>query len=244
MGAKLGIKFSPQDKQGVDTLLQSSGTGYDYIELDSPGLFFGKDKPEPISMTDPISDTFKPLVDMIMGYIAMGMGFSYQAFTTDLNGANFSSARTNTIGDNRTFTGAFKKFVDYCGKPKWHKFVEWEVMTGRLSEFGITPSAYARDPWYYNQSVWLPMDYQEWVDPLKDQQALILMYKTGQITYRELCARSGKNISTQIKEIAEERKDLIASGLDHLLPENISTSPTQQVVETPQEQSQETNINE
>ena len=154
---------------------------------------------------------------MIMGYIAMGMGFSYQAFTTDLQGANFSSARTNTIGDNRTFTGAFKKFVDYNGKPKWEKFVEWEVMAGRLAEYGITPSVYKKDPWYYNQSLWLPMDYQEWVDPLRDQQALILAYKTGQITFRELCARSGKNLSTQVKELAEERADLIASGLYHLL---------------------------
>ena len=174
----------------------------------------------------------------------MGMGFSYQAFTTDLQGANFSSARTNTIGDNRTFTGAFKKYVDYCGKTKWEKFVEWEVMTGRLVEYGVTPQAYNKDRWYYNQSLWLPMDYQEWVDPLKDQQALVLMYKTGQITFRELCARSGKNLSTQIKELSEEREDLIASGLEHLLPENISMSVSAKPAqEQNQDQNQETDKN-
>lgn len=241
IGAKLGIKAAREDKAGLETLLKTdSGTGSSYLDLEFQGLYLGKDKPEPIAITDPISDTFKPLVDMIMGYIAMGMGFSYQAFTTDLQGANFSSARTNTIGDNRTFTGAFKKFVDYNGKPKWEKFVGWEVMTGRLAEYGITPSAYKNDPWYYNQSLWLPMDYQEWVDPLRDQQALILAYKTGQITFRELCARSGKNLSTQVKELAEERADLIASGLNHLLPENVSINASQ----SPQpEEQQEQNTN-
>jgi len=232
IGSRLGIHMSPETRGGIDGLLDTdSSSGDDYLDLEFQGLYFGKEKPSPIEITDPISNTFQPLVEMIMGYIAMGMGFSYQAFTSDLKGANFSSARTNTIGDNRTYTGAFKKFVDYCGKPKWEKFVEWEVITGRLADFGVTPSVYAKNKWKYNRSLWLPMDYQEWVDPLKDQQALILMYKTGQITYRELCARSGKNLSTQIKELAEERQDLIASGLQHLLPENISTNvnqPTQQ----------------
>lgn len=243
IGSRFGIKMPPEVRSGIDGLLDTDGsTGDEYFDLDFQGLYFGKEKPEPIAITDPITNTFKPLVDMIMEYIAMGMGFSKQAFTTDLQGANYSGARTNTIGDNRTFNTTFKKFVDYCGKTKWEKFVEWEVLTGRLSQYGITPSVYKENRWYYNRSIWLPMDYHEWVDPLNDQQALILSYKTGQITFRELCARSGKNLSTQIKELQEERNDLITSGLSHLLPENISSSASvsaQTVVDKKEE-----NINE
>lgn len=224
IGSRLGVKLSKEDRVGVEQALGQSDNGSSYMDFDFQGFYMGKDKPEPISMTDPISDTFKALVDMNMAYIAMGMGFSYSAFTTDLSGANFSGMRQNLIGDNRTFTCVFKKLIDISEKAKWNKFVEWEVITGRLAEFGVTPTAYYKDPSYYNQSLWLPMDYQEWVDPLKDQQALILAYKTGQITFRELCARSGKNLSTQIKELEEERKDLIAAGLQHLLPENINMS--------------------
>lgn len=232
IGARLGVKLAKEDGAALQEVMEQTSDGESYIDLPFQGFFMGKDKPEPIAITDPISDTFKPLVDMIMGYIAMGMGFSYQAFTTDLKGANFSGARTNTIGDNRTFNCAFKKFIDYCGNAKWEKFVEWEVLTGRLAEFGVTPQAYYRDQWYYNRALWLPMDYQEWVDPLNDQQALVLSYKTGQITFRQLCARSGKNLSTQLKELKEEREELIVSGLSHLLPENINMStkatPSQQ----------------
>jgi lambda family phage portal protein len=224
IGSRFGIKMPPESRAGIDTLLNTDGsTGETYLDLDFQGLFFGKDKPEPISITDPINDTFKPLVDMIMGYIAMGMGFSYQAFTTDLQGANFSGARTNTISDNRTFTGAFKKFVDYSGKPKWEKFVEWEVQTGRLAEYGITPAVYNRDRWYYNQSIWLPMDYQEWVDPLKDRQALVLAYKSGQITPQEYMSMNGKYFPTHVKELKEQIDFLKEQeGLEYLLPENIS----------------------
>ena len=72
------------------------------------------------------------------------------------------------------------------------KFVEWEVLTGRLVEFGVTPSVYYKDPDYYNQVLWLPMDYQEWVDPLNDMQALILAYKSGQITFRGTMQSQGR----------------------------------------------------
>ncbi len=231
MCTKLGIWTDREDKSSLsaamnDVLNMGDGylTGNNYIELDSPGLFCSKTKPEPVQINNAVKENLKPLIDMVMGYIAMGMGFSYQAFTTDLNGANYSSGRLNTIGDNRGYTCTFKKFIDCNESQKWKKFVEWEVLTGRLVEFGVTPSVYYKDPDYYNQVLWLPMDYQEWVDPLNDMQALILAYKSGQITFRELCAKSGKNLSTHIKEIAEERQALIDSGLEHLLPENISTS--------------------
>ncbi|NLL67492.1 MAG: phage portal protein [Clostridiaceae bacterium] len=227
MCTKLGVWTGREDKSALESVLNSgiSDTSHrSYIELDSPGLFCSKDKPEPIQISNAIKENFKPLVDMIMGYIAMGMGFSYQAFTTDLNGANYSSGRLNSIGDNRGYTCLFKKFITYNESIKWAKFVEWEVLTGRLIEFGVTPSVYYSDPWYYNQALWLPMDYQEWVDPLNDMQALILSYKTGQITFKELCARTGKNMTTQLKELKEERDALIDAGLTHLLPENLSSS--------------------
>lgn len=231
MCTKLGIWTDRDDKpalqaalDGVMNTAYADSSSRKYIELESPGLFCSKEKPEPIQLNNAIKESFEPLVKMVMGYIAMGMGLSYQAFTSDLNGANYSSGRLNSISDNRSYACAFKKFIDYNESQKWAKFVEWEALTGRLVEFGVTPSVYYSDPWYYNQALWLPMDYQEWVDPLNDMQALILSYKTGQITFRELCARSGKNMTTQLKELKEERDALIEAGLTHLLPENLSPS--------------------
>lgn len=222
IGAKLGIKISQNDVGALNNLMTTDpDTGYQYLDLDFQGLYGGKDKPEPISITDPISDTFKALVDMIMQYVAIGLGFSYQLFTTDLAGANFSSGRINTINENLGFRTLYKWYTKARSQVRWQEFVRMEVMTGRLSDLGVTMAEYNRDSWMFNQCFHLPMDGREWVDPLKDAQALILAYRTGQITYQEMCSKTGKNWTSVVKQLQTERKLLTEAGMLHLLPENI-----------------------
>jgi len=104
-------------------------------------------------------------------------------------------------------------------------------MTGRLSQYGVTMSEYKRDPWFFNQCFHLPMDGQEWVDPLKDIQAIILAYKTGQITYQEICSKTGKHWKSVIKQLQAEKKILSEAGLQNLLPENVDKSGAPQQIE-------------
>jgi capsid protein len=222
IGARLGVKISQHDVGAVtDLLATDSSSGDEYFELDFQGFYGGKDKPEPISITDPIKDTFKALVDMTMQRVAIGLGFSYQLFTSDLSGANFSSARMNTINDSLGFRTLYKWFVKARCQRRWEQFVYSEVLTGRLSDLGVTMAEYQRDPWTFNQCFHLPMDGQEWVDPLKDIQATVLAYKTGQITYQEICSRTGKHWQSVLKQLEIERKEFESRGLQNLLPENI-----------------------
>lgn len=222
IGARLGYKVSPRDIGGINNLLATDDdSGEQYLELDFQGFVGTNDKPEPISMTDPIKDTFKALVEMSMQRIAIGLGFSYQLFTSDLSGANFSSARMNTINDNLGFRTLYKWFVKARCQRRWEQFVYSEVLTGRLAGAGVTMAEYNRDPWIFNQCFHLPMDGQEWVDPLKDIQATVLAYKTGQITYQEICSRTGKHWQSVLKQLEVERKEMESRGLSMFLPENI-----------------------
>jgi capsid protein len=222
IGSRLGVKTGKRDAGDINNLLNKDTNGNDYFDLDFLGFYMGNDKPEPISMTDPISDTFKALIDMQMQYIAIGLGFSYQLFTTDLADATFSSARMNKINDSVGFSCLNKWFIKARNQKRWEKFVYWEVLTGRLAKYGVSLTEYNRDPWFFNQCFHLPMEGEAWVDPLKDIQALILAYKTGQITYQEICSKTGKHWKATLKQLAVERKELIGSGMSHLLPENIS----------------------
>ena len=81
MCTKLGIWTDREDKSSLsaamnDVLNMGDGylTGNNYIELDSPGLFCSKTKPEPVQINNAVKENLKPLIDMVMGYIAMGMG--------------------------------------------------------------------------------------------------------------------------------------------------------------------------
>jgi lambda family phage portal protein len=247
IGAKLGVKISQSDAGGISKLLQKDSSGNEYFDLDFQGFYMGKDKPEPISFTDPISDTFDPIVRMIMQYVAIGMGFSYQLFTSDLSGANFSSARMNKITDNTYFRTLYKWFVKAECQRTWEKFVYWEVMTGRLSKFGIGLSEYQKDPWKYNQCFHLPMDGEDWVDPLKDVQATVLAYKLGQITLQEICARSGKHWKAVLRQLAKERETLKEMNMEYLLPENVNNiapEPNGEPVEQNSNANNGENVNE
>ena len=224
IAAKLGIQMPRNLQEGIEGLTETSDTGESYLDLDFQGLFFSDGVVTTIPITDPIADTFEPLIKMTMQEIAMGAGFSYQRLTSDLQDANFSGARTNTIADKKFFNQLFRFFVKSSHQLDWNRFVEWEAFVGRLEKHGVSYSKYLDNPWYYNQCYWLPRSGEDWVDPLKDAQALILMYKTGQITYQQLCSMAGKNYKSIIKQLAKEREEITAAGLEHMLPENISTS--------------------
>lgn len=223
IGAKLGMHMGKKDASGIAELLQNQGNSdAEYIELDYTGMYLGSEKPEPITITDPISNTFEPLIKMQMQYVAIGLGFSYQLFTSDLTGANFSSARMNKITDNAYFRSLYKWFVKARNQKRWEQFVEMEVYAGRLSRAGVGISEYLHDPWLFNQCFHLPMDSEGWVDPLKDIQALQMAYKLGQITYQEICSYGGKHYRATMKQLQKEREELTSAGLDYLLPENIN----------------------
>lgn len=224
IGARLGMRLPKDMQEGVEGIIETDSSGNEYVDLDFQGIVFSDGKPEPISVTDPVSETFKPLIRMVLYEIAMGMGFSHQRLTSDLEEANFTSGRINTIADNKFFNILFKHFVKSSSQLDWNRFVEWEAFTGRLQRYGVGYSKYLSDPWRYSQCYWLPKDVEEWVDPLKDTQALILLYKTGQITFQEMCAKAGKNYRSVIKQLQIERKELTEAGLESILPENVSTS--------------------
>ena len=224
IGARLGMQLPRNMQEGVAGLTETDTAGNEFFDLDYQGFVFSDKDIKPVQITDPLEHTYKVLSEIVLQEIALGFGFSYQKLTSDLQKSNFTSGRINEIGDNKFFRAMFKFFSKSSCQLDWNRFVEWEAFTGRLLRHGVGYSQYLANPWYYNQCYWLPRDGQDWVDPLKDAQALVLLYKTGQITFAELCSRAGKNYRSVIKQLKREREELIEAGLEHQLPENISAS--------------------
>lgn len=191
-------------KKSSSADLSLGGNEDDEIPIDTGLIMRTKDKPEVVQSEDRVSETFAPLVRLYLHAIGAGLGFSYVLLTRDLANVNFASTRYNYINDNKTFQRIFRWYskVSYCNHI-WKEFVKYEFMTGKIPNYSY--STYSNDPWYYSQVYWLP-EGMEWVDPLKDNQALKLAYDGGWMTFQDICALKGKDWRAVLGQHAIEKE--------------------------------------
>lgn len=185
----------------------------DDVEWESGSVLRTQHKPEAVQADDRIADTFAPLVRLYLHAIGAGLGFSYVLLTRDLDRVNFASSRFNKISDNKFFQSVYKTFSNVWCRPVWNKFVQYEFAMGRVG----SGNRYSSDPWRASQVFWLP-EGEDWVDPLKDAQALKVGYEMGYLTLQEICSLKGKDYKAIIKQRSIEKKQLAEAGLSELLP--------------------------
>jgi hypothetical protein len=173
----------------------------DYIPFEKGMQINTAEKPEAVQLDDKFAVAFEPLVKMNVLEIGIGLGFSYQLLTTDLEGMNFASSRANKISDSRFFRSMYRWFAKCVCQAHWKRFVEWEIMSGRIP--GVSYSQYVADSWMWNECFWLP-EGEDWVDPLKDAETMKLLYLMGMATLQELCAAKGKDYKA-VRDQAAER---------------------------------------
>jgi lambda family phage portal protein len=232
---RMGVWEKKGNKGAMSLLEETIDDTDESCPFDKQQIYYADDKPEPIQFDDTMETAFHPLVKMALHATAIGAGFSYQLLSSDLEGANFAGGRINVITDSKIFNSLYKSFYKSNCQPSWAKFVEWEVLSGKLP--GVSYAQYLRDPWYYNQCYWLP-EGEQWVDPLKDAQAQRLLYQTGQCTLQQLCAWQGNNYKAIIAQRKREKEELKAAGLEELLPAFTDAGTASLTQPQPQEQNQ------
>jgi len=213
---RMGVWEKKASRASYDAILETDTDGDEQsVPFDKQQIYYADEKPEPIQFDDKISESFDPLVRRALHAVAIGAGFSYQLLSSDLEGANFAGGRLNLITDSKIFRALYKQFYKSSCQELWNRFVSWEFLTGKIA--GASYAQYLSDPWYYSQCFWLP-EGEQWVDPLKDAQAQKLLYMTGQITLQQMCAAQGTNYKAIIAQRKKEKEELIAAGLEELLP--------------------------
>lgn len=163
-------------------------------------------KPEIIQASDSIRETFGALLELYLRQIASGMGVSYQEMTCDLAGANFSSART-VVMDRRRYYRKKQQSIEriFC-QPIYGKFVQWMFLTGNIPGKSITD--FVENKWGLCRAKWTP-DKWEWVDPLKDIEALRSEQEAGWLSDEDYCEQVGisrDDLYAVLKEEKELRK--------------------------------------
>jgi capsid protein len=216
--ARLGVRLNKKDRDAFDYAADSTAdNGENFIDLDYQGFVTAEDGSlSPIKMDDSLRESFNPLVKHNLIQLGVGLGISHQVLTSDLEGMNFAASRANIINDNRHFRTLFKWYTKTVLQRRYERFVEMEIFQGKVP--GVTYQNFLDDPWYYTQCYWLPMDGEDWVDPLRDAEALKLLYGLGQVTYQEICAMSGKDYRSTYSQLKKERDMFEADGMSHLMP--------------------------
>ena len=197
-------------------LQQAQDADDNTIEWENGRILTTKDKPEVVQSGDRVSETFAPLVRLYLHGIGAGLGFSYVLLTRDLDKVNFASTRFNKIADNRFFRSLYKWIAESYCRSCWELYVKNMFLAGKIKG-GYTASQYLNNPWHYHQCYWLP-EGEDWVDPLKDAQALLVAYKSGWMTLQDICALKGKDWKSIVKQRKIEKNFLNEHGLQELLP--------------------------
>jgi len=102
--------------------------------------------------------------------IAAGIGVTYEQLTGDLTGVNYSSIRAGLLEFRRRCEQFQHQVMVYqfC-RPVWRAWIDAAALAGV-----IDARDYARSPEAYLDVEWQPHAW-EWVDPLKDAEAEILL---------------------------------------------------------------------
>ena len=176
------------------TYSANAGEGYDL----APG--------QHLNFIDPRFPTanHKPFMQAMVREIATGLLADYPTLANDLEGVNFSSIRAGMLDVRDAYKVIQRWFIEEFCMPI---FQAWLRMALTTTLADITLSAQQME-----QFVWKPRGW-DWVDPLKDAQAIVLKLQNGLITYADALASLGLDFEETMTERAMEQAFLEALGI-------------------------------
>lgn len=142
--------------------------------------------------------------------IATARQISYELAFRDYSQVNFSSARASFIQDHKRFSNEQWHIVTYVLNPLFESWLDANVMAGNIKGLGV--SAYFINKSDFCQPRWVA-PAREWVDPLKDINAIQKEIDMGITTIEEVAAARGKDLEDVIASRVKINKMLKDAGI-------------------------------
>ena len=140
----------------------------------------------------------------VLRNIASGLLVSYPSLANDLEGVNFSSIRAGMLDERDSWKILQRWFIEQFLEPIFQKWLKMALLTV-LSDVVLSPAQ-------CEQISWKPRGW-DWVDPLKDAQAIVLKLQNGLITYADALASLGLDFEETMTERAAEQAFLEALNI-------------------------------
>jgi lambda family phage portal protein len=210
------IETPPDEVDDAPHILGSRGTddsaGNTVIDLE-PGTFPELPPGYKVNFSEPadVGGSYEAFCKRQERRAARGLGgMTYEKYTGDLSGVNYSSIRAG----NLEFQRQCKQFIyqvlahQMC-RPVAKAWLEQAILSGAIKLPG-----YVRNPRPYNRIKWT-IDGWPWVDPLKDFQAAKGMVRAGFSTRTLECAERGLDVEEVDLEQAEDNTRADGLGLKY-----------------------------
>lgn len=190
-----------EDEAGDDT--NEDGT---QIMSGNSGEAMVLDPGQTANFIDPKHPTqaFRDFTRTTIRNIASGLLVSYPSLANDLEGVNFSSIRAGLLDERDCWRILQRWFIDHFCEPIFQKWLRMALLT-TLSDINLSPAQ-------REQISWKPRGW-DWVDPLKDAQAMVLKLQNGLITYADALASLGLDFEELMTERAREQAFIEALGV-------------------------------
>lgn len=133
--------------------------------------------------------------------IAAGQGLSYETVSRDMSESNYSSARQGSIEDELTYEEDREQLLEIMDE-----IYETFVISLVLAQL-VNPVDFWQDKERYMGHTWIRAP-KKWIDPLKEANANKIALYTGQKSWADMAAESGRDW----KEVIDEMADIMEYG--------------------------------
>jgi lambda family phage portal protein len=147
---------------------------------------------------------FAPFVKAQLQRIASGWGVAYHSLANDLEGVNFSSARSGTLEERDRWASDQQWLIAALLRPVYLQWLQQALLRGAIvmpNGSALPSSKLAK----FSRHEWQPRRW-EWVDPVRDMEAKIMAVKAGLMSPQDLCAAIGNDFEDTLKSIAAAQK--------------------------------------
>ena len=139
--------------------------------------------------------------------VGAGQGISYEATSRDMSESTYSSARQGMIEDDLTYKED-KELLEEVLDEIYETFVISAVLCGVLPISGFWDN---KDKYLAHEWIQEP---KPWIDPQKESGANKTALQTGQKTFKQIAAESGRDWRDQVDDIAEVLEYGSKKGVD------------------------------
>jgi len=200
-------RLSPEDNLVGEGVADEGGVALAGLE---PGTLQILEPGEDIKFSAPadVGSSYAEFMRQQFRAVAAAMGITYEMLTGDLTQVNYSSIRAGLLEFRRRCESLqHGVIVHQLCRPIWRAWMDQAVLAGALTLPGYRNRRRA-----YQAAKWIPQGWQ-WVDPLKETEAMKAAIRAGLMSRSEAISANGYDAEDVDREIGADNARADTLGL-------------------------------
>jgi len=174
-------------------------------------------------------DQYPSFVQAQLRGFSSGTGVAYHSLANDLEGVNFSSIRSGTLEERDQWMMIQSWFIEAFLRPVYLEWLQSALMRGTILLPNGSPLPAAKLE-KFSAHEWIGRRWQ-WVDPLKDVEALARAIELRIMSPQKAAAQLGMDVEDVLKDIARFHSMADAAGVSVADP-----SPTDPAIQAQEDE--------